>query len=91
MLSRNLRFRGADLEPKTAMDVLGLLRSRYCRTGVRRANAIGDYRFLSEPYPLGWSRTICNGAMAGRCLALTFNDNTDEVESPPTRAPGNCK
>ncbi len=70
-------------EPKTAMDVLGLLAEQVLQTGVRTVdgNVIGDDTFfLSEPYPLGWSWDHMQWSYGAPVSALTFNDNTDEVE-----------
>ena len=70
-------------EPKTAMDVLGLLAEQVLQTGVRTVdgNVIGDDTFfLSEPYPLGWSWDHMQWSYGAPVSALTFNDNTDELE-----------
>jgi len=69
--------------PKTAMDVLGLLAEQVEQTGVRTVdgNVIGDDTFfLSEPYPLGWSWDHMQWSFGAPVSALTFNDNTDELD-----------
>ena len=68
--------------PKTAMDVLGLLAAQVEQAGVRTVagNVIGDDTFfLSEPYPLGWSWDHLQWSYGAPVSALTFNDNTDEL------------
>lgn len=67
---------------KTAMDVLGALAEQVLQTGVRTVdgNVIGDDTFfLSEPYPLGWSWNHLQWSYGAPVSALTFNDNTDEL------------
>ncbi len=69
--------------PKTAMEVLGLLAEQVEQTGVRvvSGNVIGDDTFfLSEPYPLGWSWDHMQWSYGAPVSALTFNDNTDELD-----------
>jgi len=69
--------------PKTAMDVLGLLAEQVEQTGVRAVdgNVIGDDSFfLSEPYPLGWSWDHMQWSYGAPVSALSFNDNTDELD-----------
>ncbi len=68
--------------PKTAMDVLGLLAEQVEQTGVRTVDGevIGDDTFfLSEPYPLGWSWDQLQWSYGAPVSALTFNDNTDDL------------
>ena len=68
--------------PRTAMDVLGLLAQQVEQAGVRTVdgNVIGDDTFfLSEPYPLGWSWDHMQWSYGAPVSALTFNDNTDEL------------
>ena len=69
--------------PKSAMDVLGLLAQQVEQTGVRTVdgNVVGDDTFfLSEPYPLGWSWNHLQWSYGAPVSALTFNDNTDELD-----------
>jgi len=69
--------------PKTPMDALGLLAQEVEQAGVRTVsgNIIGDDTFfLSEPYPLGWSWDHLQWSYGAPVSALTFNDNTDEID-----------
>ncbi len=68
--------------PKTAMDVLGLLAEQVEQAGVRTVDGevIGDDTFfLSEPYPLGWSWDHLQWGFGAPVSALTFNDNTVDL------------
>ena len=69
--------------PKTAMDVLGLIAEQVEQTGVRTVDGevIGDDTFfVSEPYALGWSWDALQWSYGAPVSALTFNDNTDELD-----------
>ncbi|HEY1679967.1 MAG TPA: D-alanyl-D-alanine carboxypeptidase/D-alanyl-D-alanine-endopeptidase [Candidatus Sulfotelmatobacter sp.] len=75
--------------PKTSMEILGLLAEQVEQTGVRvvDGNVIGDDTFfLSEPYPLGWSWDHMQWSYGAPVSALTFNDNTDELNITPDPA-----
>ena len=69
--------------PKSAMDVLGLIAEQVLQTGVRTVDGdvIGDDTFfVSEPYALGWSWDALQWNYGAPVSALTFNDNTDELD-----------
>jgi len=78
--------------PKTAMDVLGLIAEQVEQTGVRTVDGdvIGDDTFfVSEPYALGWSWDALQWSYGAPVSALTFNDNTDELDiTADPAAPG---
>ncbi|MGD1106661.1 MAG: D-alanyl-D-alanine carboxypeptidase/D-alanyl-D-alanine-endopeptidase [Terracidiphilus sp.] len=78
--------------PKTAMDVLGLIAEQVEQTGLRTVDGdvIGDDTFfVSEPYALGWSWDALQWSYGAPVSALTFNDNTDELDiTADPAAPG---
>jgi D-alanyl-D-alanine carboxypeptidase/D-alanyl-D-alanine-endopeptidase (penicillin-binding protein 4) len=68
--------------PKTAMAVLDLLAEQVEQAGVRTVDGdvVGDDSFfLSEPYPLGWSWDHLQWSYGAPVSALTFNDNSDQL------------
>ena len=68
--------------PKTAMAVLDLLAEQVEQAGVRTVDGdvVGDDSFfLSEPYPLGWSWDQLQWSYGAPVSALTFNDNSDQL------------
>jgi D-alanyl-D-alanine carboxypeptidase/D-alanyl-D-alanine-endopeptidase (penicillin-binding protein 4) len=78
--------------PKTAMDVLGLIAEQVEQTGLRSVDGdvIGDDTFfVSEPYALGWSWDALQWSYGAPVSALSFNDNTDELDiTADPAAPG---
>ncbi len=78
--------------PKTAMDVLGLIAEQVEQTGLRTVDGdvIGDDTFfVSEPYALGWNWDALQWNYGAPVSALTFNDNTDELDiTADPAAPG---
>jgi D-alanyl-D-alanine carboxypeptidase/D-alanyl-D-alanine-endopeptidase (penicillin-binding protein 4) len=68
--------------PKSAMAVLDLLAQQVEQTGVRTVDGVvigDDSFFLSEPYPLGWSWDQLQWSYGAPVSALTFNDNSDQL------------
>ena len=69
--------------PKTAMDVLGLIAEQVEQAGVRTVDGdvIGDDTFfVTEPYALGWNWDALQWGYGAPVSALTFNDNTDQLD-----------